>query len=129
MRDTAHMAKEQALSFCKSKFSRYGFVLPDDHSIAEALTQLRSEKFWFKRLKQLAAQQMEEVRRQLDLVHQEKSTYCSSERLSQHQWEKEQSLSYMENKWFCSADGEYISMLDAYNSNVSNPRVRSVVVK
>lgn len=41
MRDTAHMAKEQALYFCKSKFSRYGFVLADALSITEALTQLR----------------------------------------------------------------------------------------
>ncbi|MCZ8528619.1 replication endonuclease [Alteromonas sp. PRIM-21] len=30
----------------------------------------------------------------------------------------------MQNKRFCSADDEYVSMLDVYNSNVSNPKVR-----
>ncbi len=124
MRDTAHMSTDVAFRFCISKFSRYGFTIPDDMSQTEALSLLRSDKFWFKKLKTLATQKMEEVRRQLDLVNQAKSTYCSQDRLRQHQWEKEQAHAFMENKWFCSADGEFISMLDAYNANVSNPKIR-----
>ncbi|MFC3200879.1 replication endonuclease [Alteromonas oceani] len=124
MRDTAHMSTDVAFQFCISKFSRYGFTIPDDMSQTEALSLLRSDKFWFKKLKALSTQKMEEVRRQLDLVNQAKSTYCSQDRLRQHQWEKEQAHAFMENKWSCSADGEFISMLDAYNANVSNPKIR-----
>ncbi|WP_137166773.1 replication endonuclease [Salinimonas lutimaris] len=124
LRDTAHMSAEAAFHFCRSKFSRYGFSISDDMSQTEALHLLRSEKFWFKKIKTLATQKMEEVRRQLDLINQAKSAYCSVDRLKQHQWEKEQAHAFMENKWFCSANGELISMLDAYNSNVSNPKIR-----
>ncbi|CAI2389880.1 MULTISPECIES: replication endonuclease [Alteromonas] len=124
MRDTSHMTNDVAFRFCISKFRRYGFNIPGDLSQSEALSLLRSKKFWFKKLKTLAIQKMEEVRRHLDLVNQAKSTYCSQDRLRQHQWEKDQAYAFMENKWFCSADGELISMLDAYNANVSNPKVR-----
>lgn len=93
-------------------------------SATEVLVNLKCEKFWFSKIKRLASQTMEEMRRRLDLVNQSKSPYCNNERLRQHQWETEQAQEYMQNKWFCSADGEFISMLDAYNSNVSNPAIR-----
>lgn len=124
MRDTAHMASELALNFCQSKFSLYGFSIPDDMSQTEALTQLRSEKFWFRKVKSLATQKMEEIRRQLDLVNQGRSAYCSNERLRQHHWEKEQSMAYLDGKWLSNDDGEFISLRDVYNANVSNPAVR-----
>ncbi|MDG6097259.1 replication endonuclease [Alteromonas sp. ZYF713] len=124
MRDTAHMTNELALNFCQSKFSLYGFSIPNDMSQAEALAQLRSEKFWFRKVKSLATQKMEEIRRQLDLVNQGKSAYCSNERLRQHHWEKEQAMAYLDGKWLSNDDGEFISLRDVYNANVSNPAVR-----
>jgi len=124
LRNTAHLNTEQAFDYCLSKFEKYGFSIPCDMTHVEALTLFRTEKFWFNKFKTLATQKMESIRRQLDLVNQSKSAYCSDERLRQHQWEKAQAQEYMRNKWFCSADGEYVSMLDVYNSNVSNPKVR-----
>jgi len=124
LRNTAHLTTEQAFDYCLNKFEKYGFSIPCDMTHVEALTLFRTEKFWFNKFKTLATQKMESIRRQLDLVNQSKSAYCSDERLRQHQWEKAQAEEYMQNKWFCSADGEYVSMLDVYNSNVSNPKVR-----
>ncbi|MEQ3645975.1 replication endonuclease [Alteromonas sp.] len=124
LRNTFNLTTEQSFDYCLSKFEKYGFSIPSDMTCLEALTLFRTEKFWFNKFKTLATQKMESIRRQLDLVNQAKSAYCSEDRLRQHQWEKEQATEFMKDKWFCSADGEYISMLDVYNANVSNPKVR-----
>ena len=124
LRDTADLSEAHALCLCKAKLLKYKISIHDDISATEGIIQARSEKFWFNKLKRIASQKVEEIRRQLDLVNQKKSAYCSSDRLRQFKWEKEQALEFMKSKWFCSADGEFISMLDAYQANVSNPEVR-----
>ena len=112
------------MAFCKSKLSKYRLTLPDDYSTKEALLQLQSEKFWFTKIKRIAIQKQEEIRRRLGLINQKTSAYCSESRLRQFQWEKEQALEFMDGQWFCNADGEFIKMLDVYYANVSNPAVR-----
>ncbi|GAB5380991.1 MAG: replication endonuclease [Aliiglaciecola sp.] len=124
VRNTSKMSDAKAAAWCKAKLGRYGIDLPKHASDIENVLTARSERFWFKKTKQLSAQKLEQVRRCLDLVHQSKSPYCSDDQLRQYQWQKEQSLDYMSKNWFCSDNGEVISMLDAYMVNVSNPAVR-----
>lgn len=123
-----HYAKStnqsHAVAWCKAKLLRYEIELPSNISAPEILISAQSDQFWFKKLKQIAAQKFEHVRRSLDLVHQTTSPYCSDEQLRNWQWQKEQSIDYMSNHCFVSASGELISMLDAYRANVSNPAIR-----
>ncbi|MDO6693569.1 replication endonuclease [Aliiglaciecola sp. 3_MG-2023] len=122
--DTVGLNDAQSVAWCKAKLLKYGITLPEKASDIENIASAKNEKFWFLKLKQLASQKFEQVRRSLDLINQSKSPYCSNDQLRQWEWEKEQSLEYMSKNWFCSASGELISMLDAYKSNVSNPAIR-----
>ncbi|MCZ8528620.1 hypothetical protein [Alteromonas sp. PRIM-21] len=88
LRNSAHLTTEQDFDYCLYKLEKYGFSIPCDMTHVEALKLFRTEKFWFNKFKTLATQKMESIRRQLDLVNQSTSAYCSDERLRQHQWEK-----------------------------------------
>jgi hypothetical protein len=122
--DISGLQESIAASFCQSRIARYGLTLPNKLSNIEVIHNACSEKYWFSQIKTIARQKLENVRRSLNLVHNAVSPYCSESRLRDYQWEQEQSLQYMQNNWFCNANGELISMLDAYNANVSNPKVR-----
>lgn len=124
LRHTAALPDTQAVQYCIAKLDNYGLALPDDYSYAEVLHYARDEKFWFRKIRQLAFQKMEQVRRELGKVNQAKSAYCSAERARQFEWEKEQAKEYMESQYLVNNDGESITMLDAYNANVSNPAIR-----
>ncbi|MFT6908555.1 MAG: hypothetical protein ACJAS1_005257 [Oleiphilaceae bacterium] len=124
MKDISGLSKCMAVPICKSRISKYGLVLPHDYSDSEIIETCCSNKYWFVQVKSIAAQKLENTRRSLDLVHNSVSPYCSNSRLRDYQWEQEQSMEFMKNNSFCNANGELISMLDAYNANVSNPAIR-----
>ena len=124
MRKTSVLSRNNSVEYCIAKLERYGISLPDDYSDEEILHYSQDENFWFRRVKQLASQTMEQVRRELGKVNQKKSAYCSSDRARQFEWEREQAEEYMKTHYLVNQDGERISMHDAYKSNVSNPSVR-----
>lgn len=122
--DISGLSKSMAVSICKSRISKYGLEVPHDFSVSEVIETCCSQKYWFTQIKSIAAQKLENIRRSLDLVHNAKSPYCSDARLRDYQWEQEQSMEFMRKNSFCNSNGELISMLDAYNANVSNPAIR-----
>lgn len=111
-------------AYCKAKLERYQIHVDSRLSDEELIALCKDERFWFKKFKSKQSKVLEQIRRKIGLVNQYRGAYCSQQSVDAYNWSQQQVKDYMAKQFFVNASGEMISMLDAYQSNVSNPANR-----
>tara|TARA_R110002012_G_C11646609_1_gene611090 strand:- start:989 stop:2842 length:1854 start_codon:yes stop_codon:yes gene_type:complete len=116
--------KLHCVKLCQELFLKYAMSPPLSTDIDLFERQVCESLYWLRKVKSLALQAMEHVRRQCSVINNAQSPYCSDSALKDWTFTQEQNRAYLENTYIQNEAGESISLAEAAKGNVSNPKVR-----
>ncbi len=116
-------ARARILSGCADDALMYGIEnIPSDET--EQLKKFGCDSWWFKQFKTLKKRKLEQVARDLELVHKHQSSYVSNYTNNRRRQEKLLSRQFLESTYINNELGEEFSLAEVYDKNVSNPAIR-----
>lgn len=118
----------KAFKQCSELAASYRLAPPDpaNHSenITACLNRLCCEKWWKRNLMRLKKFSIESVSRDLKLVHNHATPYCSTISLREHQKQKLANRQYLESQLATNELGQEYSLAELSDLGVSNPAIR-----
>ena len=112
---------------CRGIANRYKIVIkPFDNELPfiPTLNKLSCPKWWFKKINLMRLQYIEQVSRKLNLVHKNGSCYASKFAVECRNTQNKNNFDYLLANCIINEDGQTYSLLDVFNTSVSNPRLR-----
>ena len=122
----SHCTKE-AYEQCIKLLSLYKIAPPtldNTNKLEPILNRFSCEKWWKKQLSKFQNEQLENVSRELKLVHTMRSPYCSYLTLTRFKQQKRNNKDYLESQLATNELGQEYSLAQLSELTVSNPAIR-----
>ncbi|WP_016955542.1 replication endonuclease [Catenovulum agarivorans] len=118
-------AKASSLASVAEEARCYGIKhLPKENDYQAQLKAFTCEKWWFRNFKRLQKQALEQLARNLELVHKHRSAYSSNLTLENRLKEKALSRLFLESTFVTNEIGQEFSLAELSDKNISNPAIR-----
>ena len=108
-----------------------GLVFPLDYSIdctkdqkVAALARVFKANWWARKIRRLQAKKLEQVARDLSIVHRHNQVYCSNISVSNRQEQKQRNARMIEGLEVVSDEGDVLNLAECVEASVSNPENR-----
>lgn len=122
---------EYAVSFVASQVERRGLSFPmslaeidDLEEVMPALTRVFEPNWWVRKICSIQLRQLEQVARDIELVHRHKQVYCSDDALSARRDSKRNSRRYLESMEAVDESGCAVNLAECVDSSTANPEIR-----
>ncbi|MCA6061681.1 replication endonuclease [Thalassolituus sp. ST750PaO-4] len=125
---SSKFSEEVAFKKCSDLAISYRLNPPDpsNHSnnITSCLNRLCCEKWWKRNLMRLKKSSVESVSRDLKLVHDHATPYCSTISLREYKTQKLANRQYLESQLATNERGQEYTLAELSDLGVSNPAIR-----
>jgi hypothetical protein len=118
---------EVSYQICRGIAKKYTIdvdAFDSDKPFIPTLNRLVCANWWFRKINKIRIQHIEQVQRQLNLVHKDASCYASNFAVENRNTQLKNSFEYLMSNQIVNEDGQTYTLLDVYKKSVSNPRIR-----
>lgn len=124
--------KAQIYQLCARIVSRYGLELPipdepndgSEPNVSPCINRMGCERWWRRQVRRLQAIALENVARDLRLVHNHQKPYCSTVSLQRHRYRKKSNRDFLEARVAVNEQDKEYTLAELSDKSVSNPSIR-----
>lgn len=117
---------ESIISWIDQVCKNAGINAPNQKMLKSKILRVCDPKWWRKRLRKDLMQKREAGAIKMGLVHSSAGLYISNYGLERQRQRNKRSLEFLQSIEVVNEVGEVLDLIEIYNSNVSNPKIRFI---